>query len=96
LGHTALEETLNEALLAAGERLAEAMRTGLLNQGLPADLCVFIEGRRVVVGSRSAAVRNGEMGTPSFPPKAVLEWSARDATPALLQDIAARLQGMYS
>ncbi len=87
-----MEETVSDALLEAGERLAEAMRAGLCAQGLPGDVCVIVEDGRVVVASRSAVVRRSEIGEPGSPPQAVMEAIARDAGPGVVAALAARLQ----
>jgi len=92
LEHTALEETLSDALLAAGEQLAEAMRIGLSAQGLPSELTVLVEGERVLIASRSGAVRDAEVGTVSRPPTAMMESMAREASAALVHAISAKLR----
>lgn len=94
--HTALEESLSEALLAAGELLAEAMRMELSARGLASELTVLVEGERVVIASRSAAVRDAEVGTASRPPAPMMESIAREAAPDLLLAISARLQDAWS
>ena len=82
-----------DALLAAGEQLAEAMRTALAARGLPSDLCVMVDGGRVVVASRSAAVRRAELGEPGIAPGAAMEGAAREAAPLLVHALAGRLEG---
>jgi len=90
-----LEESLSDALLAAGERLAEAMRMRLSAHGLPSELTVLVEGERVVIASRSGAVRDAEVGIASKPPRATMERIAREAAPDLLQVISTRLQDSW-
>jgi len=87
---------LSAALLAAGERLAEAMRTGLCRQGLPSELTVLVEGERVVIASRSGAVRDAEIGTAATAPTAMMENIAREAAPDLIREISAKLQDVWS
>ncbi len=91
-----MDESLSDSLLAAGERLAEAMRTGLAAQGLPSELTVLVDGGRVVIASRSAAVRDAEVGTACRPPRALMESVARDTAPDLLRAISAKLQDSWS
>ncbi len=91
-----MEESLSDALLAAGEQLAEAMRLGLSAHGLPSELSVLVEGERVVIASRSGVVRDAEVGTASTPPMGTLESIAREATPALLYAISAKMQDAWS
>jgi hypothetical protein len=71
------------------------MRTGLFGRGLPHEVSVLIDGERVVIASRSGAVRDAEVGTPCSPPKAPMEGIARDATQALLHTIVAKLQDTW-
>jgi len=79
-----VEESLKDALLSAGERLSEALRMGLSERGLPNDVCVVLNGDKVVVASRSNAIRDAELGSAGVPPRPILESIARDAAPAVL------------
>ncbi len=88
-----MEESLKDALLQAGEHLAEAMRAGLSAQGLPSELCVFVEDGRVVVASRSAALRKAELGTAGVAPRAAMEGTARVAAAQTVRDLARHLKG---
>jgi hypothetical protein len=88
-----MEESLMDALASAGEVLAEAMRAGLAAQGLPADVSVFARNGRIVVASRSAAVRDAEVGTRSRAPGAVLEIIGRDNAGRVVAEVAKVLGG---
>ena len=77
MGSAALEETLKEALLRAGDVLAEALRGGLLARGLEADLSVRAEDGRVTVVSRSRAVWAAELGEVGCAPSAPVSGIAR-------------------
>jgi hypothetical protein len=90
-----LEESVRDALLEAGEHLAEAVRANLLARGLPDDVCLLVEDGRVVVGSRSKLVRRAELGAAGAPPLGVMEEAARDLAPDLARGIAAGLQGAW-
>ena len=59
-----------DALLHAGNILAEALRAGLSARGLDADLSVHAEGARLTVVSRSRAVWAAELGEPGRAPSA--------------------------
>jgi len=74
-----VDEGLMDALLAAGETLAEVLRAGLAARGLPGELSVRVEGSRVVVASRAPEVRAAELGAPGRPPSAPVETLARCA-----------------
>jgi hypothetical protein len=93
LEHAALEESLKDALLQAGEHLAEAMRTGLSAQGLPSELCVIVEDGRVVVASRSVALRKAELGWAGSPPRGAMEGAARVAATQVVKVLARHLEG---
>jgi hypothetical protein len=93
LERAALEESVKDALLAAAEHLAEAVRAHLLARGLPDDVCLRVEDGRVVVASRSQVVRRAELGAAGAPPLGVMEGAARDVAPDLARRIAAHLQG---
>jgi hypothetical protein len=83
---------MKDALLQAGERLAEAMRAGLSAQGLPIELCLIVEDGRVVVASRSAALRKIEFGSMEAPPRGVVEGTARDASRHIVRLLAQDLE----
>ena len=80
-----MEESLRDALLAAGERLAEALRLGLSECGLPSDLYIVFDGERIVVASQSAELRLHELGRVGRPPKAIMVGYARDAVAQVLE-----------
>ena len=88
-----MEESLKDALLQAGEHLAEAMRAGLSAQGLPSALCVFVEDGRVVVASRSAALRKCELGSAGVGPRGAVEGTAREAAAQAVRVLAQHLEG---
>ncbi len=89
-----MEESLKDALLEAGERLAEMFRAGLSRQGLPDEVCLIVDEGRVVVASRSAVVRQAELGEAGTPPRGVMEGLGRDAAPALVEGLSRRLEGL--
>jgi hypothetical protein len=93
LEHAALEESVKDALLQAGEHLAEAMRAGLSAQGLPSELCVIVEDGRVVVASRSAVLRKAELGSAGVPPRGAMEETARAAATQAVGILARHLEG---
>ena len=88
-----MEESLKDALLQAGEHLAEAMRAGLSAQGLPSELCVFVEDGRVVVASRSAALRKVEVGAAGMAPRGAMEGTARVAAALAVRVLSEHLEG---
>jgi hypothetical protein len=88
-----VEESLSHALLAAGERLADALRRGLSEYGLPSEIHIVLDGDRVIVASRSAELRRHEVGQAGYPPGAIMEGIARDAVPEVLQAFVERLGG---
>ena len=87
-----MEESIKDALLQAGEHLAEAMRAGLSAQDLPGELCVIVEDGRVVVASRSVALRKIELGAAGLPPRAAMEGAARSAAANTVRRFAEHLQ----
>jgi hypothetical protein len=91
-----LEETLNDALLAAGDILAEAIRAGLVARGLPATLRVIARDGKVVVASGEQAVRVAETGSAGVAPCALMERAAREAALHAVQSLADRLKGVAS
>jgi hypothetical protein len=93
LEHAALEESMKDALLQAGERLAEAIRAELSAQGLPSELCVAVEDGRVVVASRSAAARDAELGAAGVAPLGSMEKAAREAAGDVVRGLAHDLRG---
>jgi hypothetical protein len=93
LEHAPLEELLNDVLLEAGERLAEALRAGLAEQGLPDELHVRLDAGRVVVASRSHRVREAELGKAGVPPTALMEGIAQESAPLLVALLENRLKG---
>jgi hypothetical protein len=86
-----MEERLKDALVSAGEMLAEAMRAGLVARGLPGEIGVMARDGRVVVGSTSPAVREGEVGAAGRPPTGVLEAIGRAAVPHLVARLTSDL-----
>jgi hypothetical protein len=86
-----VEESLRDGLLAAGESLAEVLRLGLSERGRPSDFSVFLNGNKVVVASRSADLRDDEVGRVGSPPKGIMEGVARDAIPHILQTFVERV-----
>ncbi len=84
---------MKDALLQAGERLAEAMRVGLSAEGLPGEVCLIVEDGRVVVASRSAMVRKAEFGSAGVQPRAVMEGAARAAVGHVVRRLAQDLKG---
>lgn len=86
-----MEESLSDALLVAGERLAEALRLGLSELSRPSEIHVVLDGNRIVVASQSAALREEEVGRVGCPPKAIMEGFAREAVPNVLQAFVERL-----
>ncbi len=88
-----MEESIRDALLEAGEHLAEAIRSGLSAQGLPGELSVIVEDGRVVVTSRSAALRTIELGSAGVPPRALMEELGRSAATHVVRGIANTLKG---
>jgi plasmid stabilization system protein ParE len=93
LDNAALEERLTDSLLAAAELLAEALRAGLSEQGLPNDLFLRRDGKKVIIASRSAQVREWELGRAGMPPTALMESIARDSAPMVVDLLATRLKG---
>jgi hypothetical protein len=94
LAHAALEEWVNDALLEAGECLAEALRAGLIEKGLPGDLHVRLDAGKIVIASRSHQVRDSELGKAGVPPTALMEGIARESAPMVVELLAARLKGI--
>ena len=90
-----MEESIKDALLQAGERLAEAMRAGLSTQGLPHEICLMVEDGRVVVASRSAALRRVELGAAGAGPRAVMEGLAREAAAHAVRGFAEHLESLF-
>jgi hypothetical protein len=88
-----MEESLMDALASAGDMLAEAVRTGLSSQGFPGDVSVFVRDGRIMVASRSAAVRDAEVGTRHRAPGAVLEMIGRDNAGRVVAEVARVLGG---
>ncbi len=86
-----MEETLNDALLAAGDILAEAIRAGLVARGLPATLRVIARDGKVIVASGELAVRVADVA-----PCALMERAAREAALHAVQSLADRLKGVAS
>jgi hypothetical protein len=80
-----------DALLAASEKLAEAMRADLLADGQAAELDIRIEGNRAVIGSRSRALAVREVGSSASPPTGALSRSARAAIPAVISAMRQQL-----
>jgi CRP-like cAMP-binding protein len=93
LEHAALEESMKDALLQAGERLAEAVRAGLLAQGLPSDVCLVVEDGRVMVVSRSGAVRQAELGSAGSLPRGGMAAAAHAAAGHVVRKLAQDLEG---
>ncbi len=91
-----MEETLKDALLQAGEHLAEAMRAELSAQGFPSELCMFVEDGRVVVASRSAALRKAEVGSAGVAPRAAMEGAARGAAAQAVRVLRQHLNGIVA
>jgi hypothetical protein len=87
-----LEESMKDALLQSGERLAEAMRAGLLAQGLSSALCLIVEEGRVRVVSNSAVVRQAELGCAGVQPRGVMEGAARGAAAHVVRALAQDLE----
>ena len=87
-----MEEALRGALLAAGERLADAVSKGLQARGLSADVHWLIDGLRVLVVSRSRDVHDAECGTSGFPPKSPMEEVARDEMRGVVDLFASSLE----
>jgi hypothetical protein len=84
---------MRDALLQAGERLAEAVRAGLSREGLPSEVCLIVEDGRVVVASRSKAVRLAELGSAAGQPRGVMEGAAREAAAHVVRGLAQDLKG---
>ena len=91
-----MEESLKDALLQAGEHLAEAMRAGLSAQGLPSELCVFVQDGRVVVASRSVALRKAEIGSAGVAPRAAMEGTARVAAAQAVRVLSRHIGGLVT
>ena len=82
-----MEEAVREALLRAGDALAEVVRAGLVSRGLDADLLVRAEEARVTVVSRSRAVwaaESGETGRVPSAPMAGIAGAAGEEVVAAL------------
>jgi hypothetical protein len=88
-----MEESLMDALASAGEMLAEVVRTGLAAQGLPGEVSVIVRDGRIMVASRSATVRDAEVGTRRRAPGAVLETIGRDNAGRVVAEVAKVLGG---
>ena len=88
-----LEARLREALQLAGEQLAAGLSQRLAQMGLAEKISVVVERGRVTVGSHSLDVRDLEVGTPGVPPVGVLERTARDLMPDILETIRTKCHG---
>ncbi len=86
---------MKDALLAVGERLGEALRVGLSAEGLPDEVCLIVEDGRVVVASRSAAVRRAELGAAGQAPRGAMERLARGAASHVVRALAQDLEGFF-
>ena len=80
---------MTEALLRAGDFLADALRTGLAARGFAPDLSVRAEAGRVCVVSRSRDVWAAELGEAGCAPSAPVSGIAV----AVGGDVAGVLQG---
>jgi hypothetical protein len=88
-----MDERLKDALASAGGVLAEAMRAGLGERGLPCEVSMRVRNGRVHVVSASAAVRDAELGAPGRPPAGVLEGIGRAVAPQVAAAVADVLRG---
>lgn len=83
---------MNDAIIAAGERLREVLRTGLSEQGFADDLEVRLQEGGVIIASRSSDVAGVEFGRPGTPPMAVMGNIARESALAVVEVLANHLR----
>jgi hypothetical protein len=87
-----MEEAIADALMEAGDLLAEGVRTALASQGLPHELSQSVLDDKVVITSNSAKVYLAERGGLSKPPSAPVETAVRHTTAEMLSLLQRRLQ----
>ncbi len=81
LGEQQLGHAIAHALAQAGDCLARLVSERLHQAGQDSALHVLIEQGRVVVASRSAALRDAEAGSAETAPCPLMEHAARDSAP---------------